>query len=107
MAQGWELGGSRGARAVSDLLARAGEAVGYSEAPGEVLRRAGHALQKRRTAPNLFPAVAELWELVSNWKHFDVPFQASQGRGPAPPSDFSSPTPYTPPAWLDPDFGKE
>jgi hypothetical protein len=110
VAQGWELGGARGAKAVSDLLARAGETVEAPEAPAEVIRRAGHALQKRQTSPTAFPAVAELWELVTHWKHFDGPFRAAQARGPAPPSSFAGPStmeqlenlPF-----LDPDYGKE
>lgn len=108
VAQGWELGGARGARAVTDLLARAGETVPREEAPAEVLRRAGHALQKRKVAPSAFPAVAELWELVTHWQHFAEPFRAQPAKGPAPPSDFETPTPYTPPAWAtDPDWGMD
>lgn len=101
VAQGWELGGSRGAGAVTDLLARAGETVTPDEAPQEVLRRAGHALQKHRTMPEPFPRVAELWELVTHWKHFAEPFRAPAGRGPAPPSDFEAP--FVPPkfSWLE------
>lgn len=107
VAQGWELGGARGAKAVEKLLARAGETSPGDAAVAEVLRRAGHALQKRRTQPAVFPAVAELWELVTHWQHFAEPFRAGQARGPAPPSDFAEPSQPVEYQFLDPNFGKE
>lgn len=70
--QGWELGGGRGAKAVTALLAAADEAPATrgEAAPAEVLRRAANALEKRRVAPAAFPAVAALWELAQHWAHF-------------------------------------
>lgn len=65
---GWTIAGGRGAKAVTNLLARADEreATSGTAAPAEVLRRA--AIARSRTS---FPLVRELVELESKWTHFE------------------------------------
>ena len=100
---GFPFDGGKDAANVAALLALADQqpATAGPAAPGEVVRRA-------RLAWSQFPgfySARTLALLRSRWGDFQAP--AAPGRGPAPPSDFSTPTQVPHFQWLDADFGKD
>lgn len=103
--------GGQDARLVGDLLSLADQLPGCAgELAGlEVVRRWRIGLAWRWGSGEA--PVQSLGALVQRWNECRSPETAPSrpmgGRGPAPPSDFETPTPYVRPAWLDPDFGKE